>query len=330
MVTLVAAIEPRLNEGYGMSLVTKFAGQPDVVGILEEIRLGTTALDRAAPANFADTVLARLPVENLSPDDVDVVAEFLKGEVGLNVNLTKRKIARAKVAEVLGFFPTSLAEFIRAYTDQFGLEPTLKDRVRVTKRVLIRADGSEVRLQETDDEYLDRFNEIWSPREIDVRRVVDQMKIFNEDHKLGFTEAGIERAWNEWVVQKRAEILFWLADKVGGGIQEDEHAETDQQWDLFLQAVLADYDQDHHLVKAVLQHFIWQVGRKIRGMTVGNHMMPVIIGQQGGGKTEMVKRFLSPLGDAWVDSDWDCREFRAWRGGFSIRRSSPLRTGRRR
>jgi hypothetical protein len=68
--------------------------------------------------------------------------------------------------------------------------------------------------------------------------------------------------------------------------------------------MLADYEQDHVLVKAVLQHFIWQVGRKIRGMTVGGHMMPVIIGRQGGGKTEMVKKFLSPLGDAWVDSDF--------------------------
>jgi Virulence-associated protein E len=296
-----------------MSLIFKFDAQqgvaeidaqPDVAGVLQEISLNATPRDRAAPANFADAVLARLPVRSLSPNDVDVVAEFLKDEVGLSINLTKRKIARAKVAEILGSFPTSLAGFVRAYTDQFGLEPTLKNKVQVTKRVLIQEDGTEIRLLDTNDEYLDRYNAIWSPNEIDERRVMDRMKIFNEDHKLGFTEAGIERAWGEWVVQKRAEILFWLADKVGSGLDECEHAEADQQWDLFLQAVLTDYDRDHVLTKAVMQHFIWQVGRKIRGMTVGNHMMPVIIGQQGGGKTEMVKRFLLPLGDAWVDSDF--------------------------
>jgi hypothetical protein len=30
------------------------------------------------------------------------------------------------------------------------------------------------------------------------------MKIFVEDYRLGFSEAGIERAWVEWVTQKRA------------------------------------------------------------------------------------------------------------------------------
>lgn len=296
-----------------MSMIVKFDRQPDLAGLdarydldraLAELRLNATARDRAAPTNFADAVVAHLPVGSLSPDEVDVVAEFLKDEVGLSINLTKRKIARARVAEILGSYPANLAAFIRAYADRFGLEPTLKNQIRVTKRALVKEDGTEIRLGDTDDEYLDRYNAIWSPKEIDERRVMDRMKIFNEDHRLGLTEAGIERSWGEWITQRRAEIIFWLADKVGSGLDHDEHAEADQQWDLFLRAVLADYDRDHVLTKAVMQHFIWQIGRKIRGMSVGNHMMPVIIGQQGGGKTEMVKRFLSPLGDAWIDSDF--------------------------
>lgn len=221
-----------------MSMITKFDARPDVVGVLQEIRLGMTTRDRETPANFADAVLARFPLQELSPDDIDAVAEFLRDEVGLNINLIKRKIARAKVAEVLGFYPTNLLDFIRVYTTQFGLEPTLKNRIRVTKRVLVMEDGTEIRLQDTDDEFQDRYNEIWNPKEIDERRLIDRMKIFVEDYRLGFSEAGIERAWSEWVTQKRAGILFWLGDKVGCGLLEEERGEADQQWDLFLRAAL--------------------------------------------------------------------------------------------
>jgi hypothetical protein len=290
-----------------MSIITKHEDQPSVPALLEEVRLDLTPQDRRAPHNFAEAVVRRLPLRQLSPDDIDAVADFLRQEVGLNAALVKRKIARAKVGEILGVFPKSLMDFIRAYVDQFGLEATLRNKVRVTKRTsYIQDDGSIIPVLEhsEDEEYLNRFTEIWSPREIDEHRVLSRLKIFKEDHGLPFTDAGIDRAWSEWIIQQRAEILFWLSNTVGFGLEPEQQEAAEREWDRLLQAILLDYDKDRVLAEAVLRHFIWLVGRKVRAMSVGSHMMPVFIGRQGGGKTEMVKRFLSPLGDAWVDSDF--------------------------
>jgi hypothetical protein len=46
---------------------------------------------------------------------------------------------------------------------------------------------------------------------------------------------------------------------------------------------------------AVMKHFIWQVKRKLHGLPVMEHLMPVIFGPQRIGKTEAVKRLLGPI-----------------------------------
>jgi hypothetical protein len=51
------------------------------------------------------------------------------------------------------------------------------------------------------------------------------------------------------------------------------------------------------VVEAVLAHFIWQVKRKAYGLPVQYHMMPIVTGPQGNGKSTAVKRLLAPLAD---------------------------------
>lgn len=46
---------------------------------------------------------------------------------------------------------------------------------------------------------------------------------------------------------------------------------------------------------AVMKHFIWQIKRKLLRLKVGHHMMPIFFGKTNAGKTEAIKRFLSPI-----------------------------------
>lgn len=46
---------------------------------------------------------------------------------------------------------------------------------------------------------------------------------------------------------------------------------------------------------AVMKHFIWQVKRKLYGLPVEHHMMPVLFGKSGGGKSVAVHHLLKPL-----------------------------------
>ncbi|HJZ06426.1 MAG TPA: VapE domain-containing protein [Patescibacteria group bacterium] len=60
----------------------------------------------------------------------------------------------------------------------------------------------------------------------------------------------------------------------------------------FIQAVAK---EPHRLAQAVLDHFIWQVKRKMAKLQVKWHIMPVLVGTQNGGKSQLIERLLSPL-----------------------------------
>lgn len=57
----------------------------------------------------------------------------------------------------------------------------------------------------------------------------------------------------------------------------------------FIRAVTG---KESELDVAVMAHFIWQVKRKLMGMPVTWHMMPILVGAQGGGKSTVVNQFL--------------------------------------
>lgn len=57
------------------------------------------------------------------------------------------------------------------------------------------------------------------------------------------------------------------------------------------------------LTVATLQHFIWQVKRKMLGKPVAYHMMPILYGvKQGTGKTTAITNFLKPISTDYIYS----------------------------
>ena len=46
---------------------------------------------------------------------------------------------------------------------------------------------------------------------------------------------------------------------------------------------------------AVLSHYVWMIKRKFMGMPVKNHIVPVILGPQGVGKTIAIGKLISPM-----------------------------------
>lgn len=49
---------------------------------------------------------------------------------------------------------------------------------------------------------------------------------------------------------------------------------------------------------AVVAHFIWQVKRKLHGLPVERHMMPILVGAQNGGKSTAVRKLIEPIREA--------------------------------
>lgn len=54
---------------------------------------------------------------------------------------------------------------------------------------------------------------------------------------------------------------------------------------------------------AVVKHFLWQVKRKLAGQPVEQHMMPVLFGRSGAGKSVAVSRLIEPLRAVALQTD---------------------------
>lgn len=61
--------------------------------------------------------------------------------------------------------------------------------------------------------------------------------------------------------------------------------------------VIATTGKNDPLDVAILKHFIWQVKRKISGMEVDHHIMPILFGKSGAGKSVAVQKLIQPLLD---------------------------------
>lgn len=61
--------------------------------------------------------------------------------------------------------------------------------------------------------------------------------------------------------------------------------------------------QNQFLIEAVVGHFIWQVKRKLHGLEVGHHLMPILTGRQGSGKSTAIYKLLEPLAGFSVTLD---------------------------
>jgi len=101
----------------------------------------------------------------------------------------------------------------------------------------------------------------------------------------------IKAAWNVYRKQKdietRQSTLEALTRPVGAA-PDDSHL---RRW---VQAVTGDI---RPLDLAVIKHFVWQVKRKMSGLPVREHMMPIVFGATGGGKSESIKALIRPLGE---------------------------------
>jgi hypothetical protein len=54
---------------------------------------------------------------------------------------------------------------------------------------------------------------------------------------------------------------------------------------------------------AVMRHFIWQVRRKLYGLPVDYHMLPILYGRSGGGKSVAMYALLKPLNEVTISRD---------------------------
>lgn len=118
----------------------------------------------------------------------------------------------------------------------------------------------------------------------------EQIAAFNQitDKKIkGAPETNLKKALEEFisleVVQKRrqnSEKIKYTGAIIPLLLQQ------------FVKAVTGNTEPQ---IVTIFAHFLWSIKRRLSGKDVVYHLMPVILGKQNGGKSEAVKKLLSPI-----------------------------------
>jgi hypothetical protein len=140
----------------------------------------------------------------------------------------------------------------------------------------------------------DELDEWLATRRFDATQLLDrillQAQVEGTKLRLNDVKLALRTLTHEAAEARRAYIVKKL---LGKALTESDRAEADVQWERLVSNV---FETPAPLGRAILEHFIWQVQRKLTDQPVEHHLMPIVFSPvQGSGKTTFVKRFLAPL-----------------------------------
>lgn len=212
---------------------------------------------------------------------------------------------KAKIKEELGTVPMNPSHLVDIVVERDKIEclydgmltrdvvPFLTDQTTGEK---LFYDAESMR-----DEMVRLHYEFNLPKNLNTIEFERQLRILNDNLRLGFSRDAISDAVEQWYGTSKKARLFELFVRAGASKAcAADLAGVDQMWtDVATKVFDATHDGADFII-AVLRKFMWQVKRKIRNsanlvLPVTNHLMPVILGPQGKGKSTFVNKLIAPL-----------------------------------
>ena len=204
------------------------------------------------------------------------------------------------VYERIGFIPKDEADFVRQYAEKQNITLTPNGMlVRQRSFTLKGRDGKPVGEvtkfnYETCEESRLVF-QVANAEGANLDSYGRELRLLAASLKLNFRDSTITDAIDAWrediTRQMKVDALLQIAFEKGRATEPDGQA----MWEAVEAACFDTTDVGAGFPIAVLKKFMWQVKRKARGLPVTNHLMPVLSGAQGKGKTHFVQAMTKPL-----------------------------------
>ena len=144
------------------------------------------------------------------------------------------------------------------------------------------------------------------PAKVNLDAFMRQLRLTSDKHRLGFADRSINDAVVEWVEHARRERRYDLYNTLAGPLQNrDECAKAELLWLAIAEKLFVSSEEmPAPFIVAVLKKFMHQVKRKLRGLPVYDHLMPVILGTQGKGKSTFVRAMLNAIKELVLGVDF--------------------------
>ncbi|MGC5777598.1 VapE domain-containing protein [Methylobacterium sp. NFXW15] len=226
----------------------------------------------------------------------------------------KAAVHRAKVKDALGLFPATAVELLRAVSGDRGIRVAYNRSISRSAPVAFEGDiiTAEDRAR---DRLIDNVARIKESREVNTETFKRELRMINEQYGLGFSKDAISDAVTTWFLDAIEDRKLELFSDVAFAPQSKEAVAAN--WQRITGAFCVE-EHDADFVRAVLSKFMWQVKRKMLGLPITDHLMPVLLGPQGVGKSTLIRDiFLKPLEEVTMNTDFseitDNRNHDMWR-----------------
>ncbi|WP_406236892.1 VapE domain-containing protein [Acetobacter orientalis] len=234
-------------------------------------------------------------------DDISAIKKYMVDHKHLTAkkfdDIVRNQKKTEEINDRLGFKPETLSQFV-------------EQAFLTTLKMSQNLDGSLVKKAEpvttlTGNELVDRYQiaekEIMVTQNITSSDIVNELIVLNADLNLGYGERAIRAALETFLKRdrqiKKTEVMLSLT------YSKDSERLAKTHWSNFEKSAFVDHEYKAGFISAVMKKFIWQVKRKTRGLTVSDHLMPIIYGEQGAGKSMMITTFLKPLNGCFKEID---------------------------
>lgn len=131
-----------------------------------------------------------------------------------------------------------------------------------------------------------------------------KMRIKARELGLKFSQFDIDDVIQEWVKTQQPNRKFEIYSSIMNDTSPTLQARAKKNWKELIESSFDTTVLSKEVVEVVLRKFIWQVKRKMLNMDISNHLMPVILGPQGVGKTTLMMKFVEPLKEMKASTDF--------------------------
>ena len=224
----------------------------------------------------------------------------------------------------LGGSPETCTELFDMVVDKYNVELSYKKEIRKSK--LTTKHIEELRKEQAiHEQRLDQFESQGdnlgvvlekesisriessinvSSRIYNLEDLCRKTRILSKELHMPFSAADIADVAQEWVHDQRSRRKLEIFEKIK--FRPREFSKQRIAWDKISECF--DFEEKQGLSlpakEACIKHFIWQVKRKMRNLPIENHMMVILLGPQGIGKTSWMHALLKPVYELTSPTDF--------------------------
>lgn len=207
------------------------------------------------------------------------------------------------VVDDLGFYPKNPSEFVVKYVEQQGI--TMKVSRVLQRKDVIKLGDQIITEEDRQDREIDQYYRLRSEPTLLMSRLFTELKVKRDNLDLKFHDSQINSAIDLWTANTFSEVyanaiepIMYKSGKATGPVSQ-------KMWiDMEKAAFNIPEGEENYAIK-IIQKFMWQVKRKALKLPITNHLMPVLVGAQGKGKSNFVDAMLAPIADATIKANFE-------------------------